>query len=180
MSKNSNPKNSNPFMRSFMNLRVVQTKNPVYAVSSEDVNGYFVHIGDAESQEAVRAVAQRLGFQTGAYRRCWEVSDRHLTEASGDYLIEETNPDTSDSHMFAAFRIPYSPAIGVSLISTPWTDANLQRTESITVKQLLQTHRDRKVPEDLAHILYLAAEADVHILVFDREAPILPGLPLYG
>jgi len=173
-------KNSNPFIRNDLNLRVVQTQAPTYAVYGEDVNGRSVHIGDAESQEAAKAVVQRLGSQPGAYSRCREISTLHLTGESDDYLMEQTNLDTSDSYMFAVFRVPYSPAIGVSLISTPWTDANLQRTESITVKELLQTHRDRKVPKDLANILYLAAEADVRILIFDVDAPLLPGLPVYA
>jgi len=173
-------KNSNPFIRNDLNLRVVQTQAPAYAVYGEDVNDRSVHIGDAESQEAAEAVVQRLGSQPGVYSRCREISTLHLTGKSDDYLMEQTNLDTSDSYMFAVFRVPYSPAIGVSLISTPWTDANLQRVESVTVEYIRQVHKVRGLPDDLANILYLAAEADVRILIFDVDAPLLPGLPVYA
>jgi hypothetical protein len=33
--------------------------------------------------------------------------------------------------LFEAFRIPYSPAIGVKLIATPWTDEHLGQVEGI-------------------------------------------------
>jgi len=170
---------SNPFIRGYLNLRVVQTQAPVYAIYGDDVDGRAVHIGDADSEQAAQAVAQRLGFNTGIYSRCWEISKAHLTESSGYYLIAQTDPDTSDSYMFAAFRIPYSSAIGIRLISTPWTDANLQQIESVTVEYIRQVNKDRGLPDDLANILYLAAEADVHHLIFDTDAPLLPGLPVY-
>jgi len=81
--------------------------------------------------------------------------------------------------LFIAFRIPYSPAIGVKLIATPWTDANLLYAEDMTADDLRQIHRDKGMLDDLANVLFLAAEADVRILIFDADAPLLPGLPVY-
>lgn len=75
--------------------------------------------------------------------------------------------------MFIAFRVPYSPAIGVKLISTPWTDKNLEHTEGITAEQLRQEHRSKGIPDDLANILELAGQADVRILILDADAPVL-------
>jgi len=86
---------------------------------------------------------------------------------------------TPERFLFIAFRIPYSPAIGVKLIATPWTDANLLHVDGITVEALRQIHRDKGMPDDLADVLFLAAEADVRILIFDADAPLLPGLPVY-
>jgi hypothetical protein len=80
--------------------------------------------------------------------------------------------------LFIAFRVPYSPAIGVKLISTPWTDQNLEYAEGITAEQLRQEHRSKGMPDDLANILELAGQADVRILILDADAPVLPGLPL--
>jgi len=174
---NTSP-SSNPFVRGYLNLRVVQTQEPVYAIYGDDVDGRSVHIGDADSEQAAQAVAQRLGFNTGIYSRCWEINNAHLIKASERYLMAQTDPDTSDSFLFAVFCIPYSGAIGVKLISAPWTDANLRRTETITVEEMRKIHQDRGVPDDLASILYLAAEAGVHILIFDADAPRLPGLPV--
>lgn len=36
------------------------------------------------------------------------------------------------------------------------------------------------MPESLVEVLHLAAVADVRMLVFDADAPILEGLTLYG
>jgi len=69
---------SNPFVRGYLNLRVVQTQAPVYAIYGDDVDGRSVHIGDADSEQAAQAVAQRLRFNTGIYSRCWEISSAHL------------------------------------------------------------------------------------------------------
>lgn len=35
------------------------------------------------------------------------------------------------------------------------------------------------MPGDLANVLTLAGQADVRMLVFDADAPVLEGLPLY-
>jgi len=78
-----------------------------------------------------------------------------------------------------AFRIPYSPAIGVKLIATPWTDANLLHVDGITADDLRQIHRDKGMPDDLAQVLFLASEANVRILIFYADASLLPGLPVY-
>jgi len=63
----STPNNTNPFVRGYLNLRVIQTQAPVYAIYGDDVDGRAVHIGDADSEQAAQAVAQRLGFNTGIY-----------------------------------------------------------------------------------------------------------------
>lgn len=75
--------------------------------------------------------------------------------------------------------MPYSPAIGVKLIATPWTDANLEYVEDISADQLRQEQLRKGVPESLAEVLYLAALADVRMLVFDADAPELEGLKRY-
>ena len=82
--------------------------------------------------------------------------------------------------LFVAFRVPYSPAIGVKLISTPWTDQHLQDVEGITAEQRRQEHRSKGMPDDLAQILELAGQADLRILILDADAPVLPGLPQAG
>ena len=149
----------------------------VYAVSGED-SGQFIHIGDTYSEEAAREVVRRLSFETGFYSRCWEISSAHLTVEAGRFLAELADIATPSGFLFVAFRIPYSPAIGVKLIATPWTDANLQRVEGITAEQLRQEHRTKGMPESLVEVLHLAALADVRMLVFDADANVLEGLRL--
>ena len=110
--------------------------------------------------------------------RCWEISSAHISQETGQYLANLADLATPEAFLFIAFRVPYSPAIGVKLISTPWTDKNLEHAEGITAEQLRQEHRSKGMPDDLANILELAGQADVRILILDADAPVLLGLPL--
>ncbi len=150
----------------------------VYAVEGDDV-GQPVHVGDTYSEEAAREVIRRLTFETGFYSRCWEISSGHITEEAARYLAELADIATPTRCLFVAFRIPYSSAIGVKLIATPWTDENLGHIEGITADDLRREHFKKAMPESLVNVLHRAAEADVRILIFDADAPILKGLPIF-
>lgn len=150
----------------------------VYAVAGDDF-GQPIHVGDTYSEETAREVIRRLSFETGFYSRCWEISTAHITEEAGRYLVELADIATPTGFLFIAFRIPYSPAIGVKLIATPWTDENLQSVEGITANDLRQEHLGKGMPTSLVDVLHLAALADVRILLFDADAPVLDGLALY-
>lgn len=151
----------------------------VYAIVADDFDGEPVQVGDTYSEEAAREVVRRLTFETGIYSRCWEISTRHITEESGRYLCDLADIATPTGFLFIAFRVPYSPAIGVKLIATPWTDENLRSIEEVTAEQLRQEHLSKGMPDDLMQVLHLAANADVRILIFDADAPELDGLPIY-
>ncbi|OGA61261.1 MAG: ABC transporter substrate-binding protein [Burkholderiales bacterium RIFCSPHIGHO2_01_FULL_64_960] len=153
-------------------------RSVVYVIEGEDFDGQRMLVGDTYSEEAAREAIQRLSFATGVYSRCWEISSAHITEETGRYLADLADLATPEAFLFIAFRIPYSPAIGVKLISTPWTDENLLQAEGITATQLRQEHRTKGMPDDLAQILELAGQADVRILILDADARVLPGLPL--
>ena len=150
----------------------------VYAIHGEDFDGRLIHVGDSYSVEAAREIVQRLSFETGYYSRCWEISSAHISQETGQYLANLADLATPEAFLFIAFRVPYSPAIGVKLISTPWTDKNLEYAEGISAEQLRQEHRNKGMPDDLANILELAGQADVRILILDADAPALLGLPL--
>ncbi len=150
----------------------------VYAIHGDDFDGRPVHVGDTYSAEAAREVVQRLSFETGYYSRCWEISSAHISQETGQYLANLADLATPEAFLFIAFRVPYSPAIGVKLISTPWTDKNLEYAEGISADQLWREHRGKGMPDDLANILELAGQADVRILILDADAPALLGLPL--
>ena len=153
-------------------------RSVVYAVLGGDVR-QPIHIGDTYTAEDAREVVRHLTFETGVYSRCWEISTAHITEEAGCYLTELADIATPIGFLFVAFRIPYSPAIGIKVIATPWTDANLQYVEGITAEQLRREHQDKGMPESLLEGLHLAALADVRVLIFDADAPVLDGLPLY-
>lgn len=150
----------------------------VYAVAGDDF-GQPVHVGDTYSGEAAQEVVRRLSFETGFYSRCWEISSAHATDEANHYLAELADIATPTGFLFVAFRIPYSPAIGVKLIATPWTDEHLLHVEGITAEQLRQAHLDKGMPETLVDTLHQAALADIRMLVLDADAPVLDGLPLY-
>jgi hypothetical protein len=149
----------------------------VYAVSGEDF-GQPVHVGDTYSEEAAREVVRRLSFETCLYSGAGK-SAALTSPPRGHFLAELADIATPSGFLFIAFRIPYSPAVGVKLIATPWTDANLQYIESITAEELRREHRDKGMPESLVDVLHLAALADVRMLIFDADANVLDGLPLY-
>ena len=154
-------------------------RNVVYAVMAEE-DGKPLHVGDTYSEEAAREVVRRLRYETGYYSRCWEISSAHISRETGQYLANLADLATPEAFLFIAFRVPYSPAIGVKLISTPWTGQHLQDVEEISAEQLRQEHCSKGMPDDLAQILALAGQADVRILILDADAPVLPGLPLAG
>ena len=150
----------------------------VYAIMAEE-DGKPLHVADTYSDEAAREVVRRLRFDTGHYSRCWEISSGHITEAAWHFLAELADIATPTTFLFIAFRIPYSQAIGVKLIATPWTDANLRLVEGTTAKRLDREHRRKGMPDCLVQVLRLAALANVRMLVFDADAQVLEGLPTH-
>lgn len=150
-----------------------------HGIWGRTVQGSFVHIGNCATLESAQGVIRNLQFETGFYSRAWEISTAHITEASGRYLCELADIATPSRFLFVAFRIPYSPAVGIKLIATPWTDENLMYVEGITAEQLRQEHLSKGMPEDLADVLALAGQADVRMLVFDADAGELDGLTVF-
>lgn len=151
----------------------------VYAIEAEDSDGRPAYLGDFYSEAAACEAIRQLSFETGFYSRCWEISSAHITQEAGRYLAELADLAAPEGFLFIAFHIPHSPAVGVKLIATPWTDANLQAVDGITAEQLRQEHRGKQMPESLVEILHLAAAADVRVLILDADAPVLDGLPVY-
>lgn len=150
----------------------------LYSIYGDD-NGASSHIGDTQTLESAREVVHRLSFETGHYSRCGEISSAHVTEDTIHYLWEMADTETPTGLLFVAFHMPYSPAIGMKLITTPWTSANLLHVEGITAEQLRQEHPGKGVPPSLVEVLHQAADADVRILILDADATTLGGLRLY-
>lgn len=68
---------------------------------------------------------------------------------------------------------------GHKLIGTPWTDENLLNIEGKRYSNLRQEQLDVGIPEALVNVLYLAALADVRLLIFDPDATVLDGLAIF-
>jgi len=152
----------------------------VYAVMGETLHGWH-HLGDLYSMEEAQAVVQRLTFETGYYRRAWEISTGHLSEEAIRYLEEWIHrlPLRQTSLLFALFALPDCCGFGCKLIGTPWTDEHLLHISNHSYSELRQEQLAAGVPESLADTLYLAALADIRFLVFDPSASTLEGLPIY-
>lgn len=118
-------------------------RSVVHAITGEDIDGQRVLVADTHSEAAARQVIHRLNFETGFYSRCWEISSAHITEKAYRYLADLADRATPQGLLFVAFRMPGSPAIGMKLIATPWTDENLGAVLGITAKQLQQEHRSQ-------------------------------------
>ena len=157
-------------------LGVVQTV--VHAVMADE-SGSPVHVGDTYSHEAALNVVKRLTFETGHYSRCWEISTNHLPMHALQYLEQQVDEGVPTGLLFEAFRIPGSDVVGVKLIATPWTDANLGFIDGSSTAVLHAFQQEAGVPEPLVAVMHLAALADVRILIFDPDAPVLEGLPTF-
>ena len=151
----------------------------VYAIAADDFDGLPVHVGDTYSEEAAREAVGRLAFETGFYSRCWEISSGHLPEDARNYLEALVDAPRLTGLFFEAFRLRDCDALGVKLIATPWTDENLKIVDGRGVQSLHKEQMDAGVPPSLLTVIQLAAQADVRFLVFDPNAAILEGLPVY-
>lgn len=153
-------------------------RNVIYAIMADD-SGTPIHVGDQYSAEEAREVVRRLTFETGHYSRCWEISSGHLPEEVRRYLEDLADASDLTGLFFETFRIPDSDAVGVKLIATPWTDENLKIVDGRSAQALHNDQTEACVPQSLIAVMELAALADVRILIFDPNAPILDGLPEY-
>jgi len=152
----------------------------IYAVMGEMLNERH-HVGDLYSLEDAQAMIHRLSFETGHYSRTWEISTAHLTEEALRYL--ERRVGDFDSRptglLFEPFALADCNGIGCKLIGTPWTDDNLVKIEGCPYSSLRQEQLDAGTPAALVNVLYLAALADVRLLIFDPDAAVLDGLAIF-
>lgn len=150
-----------------------------YGVHGLMTDGGYDPIGDNYSLDAAVAVAKSLKFETGLYSRSWEISMAHLRAEDMSYLYSCANTITATGLNFEVFSIPSLDILGIKLISTPWSDENLQMVDGSTRMELEALQHEQGVPTGLTTLLHLAALADVRFLIFDPFACPLDGLPLY-
>ena len=95
------------------------------------------------------------------------------------YLEGAVSAPKQTGLLFELFRLPDCDGIGCKLIGTPWTDENLQNIDGKPYQNLRQEQLDAGTPEALVNVLYLAALADVRLLIFDPDAAVLDGLAIF-
>lgn len=152
----------------------------IYAVIGEMLNERH-HVGDLYSLEEAQAMVRRLNFETGHYSRAWEISTAHLPEEAMFYLegwVSNSAPRQTGL-LFELFTLSDCCGIGCKLIGTPWTDDNLMKIEGRPYSSLRQEQLDAGTPVALIEVLYLAALADVRLLIFDPDAAVLDGLAIF-
>ncbi|MCM2460239.1 ABC transporter substrate-binding protein [Pseudomonas sp. CG7] len=152
----------------------------VYAVTGEMLDERN-HVGDLYSLEEAQAMVHRLSFDTGHYSRAWEISTAHLTDEALRHLESRVgNVDSKPTGLlFEPFALPDCNGVGCKLIGTPWTDDNLVKIEDRPYASLRQEQLDAGTPVALVNVLYLAALADVRLLIFDPDAAVLDGLAIF-
>ncbi|MEE5062668.1 ABC transporter substrate-binding protein [Pseudomonas alliivorans] len=152
----------------------------VYAVTGEMLDERHL-VGDLYSLEEAQAMVHRLSFDTGHYSRAWEISTAHLTDEALRHLESRVgNVDSKPTGLrFEPFALPDCNGLGCKLIGTPWTDDNLVKIEDRPYASLRQEQLDAGTPEALVNVLYLAALADVRLLIFDPDAAVLDGLAIF-
>ncbi|QLG91192.1 ABC transporter substrate-binding protein [Pseudomonas yamanorum] len=153
--------------------------NVLYSIYSDEY-GQSHLIGDQYSLAAAQHIMRRLSFLTGHYSRCWEITSAHLSEKALDEIHWLASLDTSrrlSGLLVEFFHLPRYQGVCCKLISTPWTDQNLQ-SHGITSTRLRQEQLNRGLPTEVIELLHLAAQADVRFLIFDPDAAPLEGLPL--
>ncbi|WP_338495780.1 ABC transporter substrate-binding protein [Pseudomonas sp. WP18] len=152
----------------------------IYAVIGERLNQRH-HVGDLYSLEEAQAVIYHLSFETGHYSRSWEISTAHLPAEAMSYLQDRVSREPRlTGLLFELFTLPDCDGIGCKLIGTPWTDEHLLKIDSGSYLSLRQEQLDAGTPEALVKVLYLAALADVRMLIFDPWASVLPGLEVFN
>lgn len=151
-----------------------------YAVIGEIFNERH-HVGDLYSLEEAQAMVHRLSFETGHYSRAWEISTAHIPEEAMFYLEgwASNSAPRQTGLLFEFFALPDCLGIGRKLIGTPWTDDNLLKIEGRPYSSLRQEQLDTGTPATLVNVLYLAALADVRLLIFDPDAAALNGLAIF-
>ena len=151
-------------------------RNLVHAVMAEEAASCRTS-ATIYLEEAAREVVRRLrrdrvpqpclGNQFGAHHRGGRLPLANLRRHRH-----------AEGFLFVAFRIPYSPAVGVKLIATPGRMRTCSMSKASPPKAAAGAP-GKGVPESLVEVLHLAAFADVRMLVFDADAPVLDGLTLY-
>ena len=152
----------------------------IYAVIGEVLNERY-HLGDLYSLEEAQAMVHRLSFETGHYSRAWEISTAHLTDEALRHLGSRVGNAVfkPTGLLFEPFALPDCNGVGCKLIGTPWTDDNLVKIEGRPYSSLRQEQLDARTPAALIKVLYLAALADVRLLIFDPDAAVLDGLVIF-
>ena len=152
----------------------------VYSVTGEMLSERH-HVGDLYSLEEAQAMVHRLKFETGHYSRAWEISTAHLTGDALRYLEHRAGSFNTGPTglLFESFALRDCNGLGCKLIGTPWTDENLMKIEGRPYASLRQEQLDAGTPKALVNLLYLAALADVRLLIFDPDAAVLDGLAIF-
>jgi hypothetical protein len=89
------------------------------------------------------------------------------------------DPTSPTGALVEFFFLADCEGVGCKLLSTPWTDENLE-SHGLSSAELRQEQLNKGLPAELVDVLHLAAQAEVRLLVFDPFASVLEGLALFS
>lgn len=150
----------------------------LYQVTAERPGG-SVHVGDLPCQEAAEHLMQQLSFATGHYTRSWEISSSHLPADEYAYL-EQLARSERPAGFFECFQLVSNCSVGCKLYATPWHRSGQREGLGCSAADVCIRLLDEQVPPVLMTLLLLAGQADSRFLVFDPDAALLPGLPVFA
>lgn len=150
----------------------------LYQVTAERPGG-SVHVGDLPSQEAAEHLMQQLSFATGHYSRSWEISSSHLPADEYAYL-EQLARSERPGGFFECFPLVSNRSVGCKLYATPWQRSGHVEGFGCSAADVCVRLLDEDIPPVLMTLLLLAGQADTRFLVFDPDAALLSGLPVFA
>lgn len=146
-----------------------------------------VIIGQALSLLEAERMIYNIQIQTGHYNRCFEISSSHLPANDLRDLKEraEEIPQIVDAPFLLDLFLINNERndnfdLGIRLNRTPWTEDDLlQKVLCSGSTDLREDYLEDGLSTQLIDLLLLAGKADVRLIIFSDNAPILPRLATY-
>jgi hypothetical protein len=140
-----------------------------------EIDSELVELGEFENRKEAESVQR--GCRQLCRRTGFEINLSHLPPGACDYL---NRTDRFSGLYVPRVSIEVSNAIGFRLLFTPWTDEYLRFFINHDLAYLKLQFLNDGMPPEFAELLIQAGQANVRYLVFDKDAPVLEGLPVYG
>lgn len=146
-----------------------------------------VIIGQALSLLEAERMIDNIQIQTGYYNRCFEISSTHLPWRDLENLKNraEESPQIVDAPFLIDLFLINNERndnfdLGIRLNRTPWTeDERLEKVLCPDSTDLRQHYLEEGLSSELIDLLLLAGKADVRLIIFSDNAPILSRLATY-
>ena len=146
-----------------------------------------VIIGEALCFSEAERMIHNIQMQAGHYNRCFEINSTHLPWQDLEGLKQRTEniPKIVDAPFLLDLFLINNEHIddfdlGIRLNRTPWIeDDMLQKVMCSGSTDLREDYLEEGLSTQLIDLLLLAGKADVRLIIFSDNAPVLPRLATY-